>query len=328
MAIEIIEISEPIAGAASNRVDAVIPHQPPGVFRDEVLDARRQPPYVVDRLSKSKKVEPHGTAWHAFSRCRLLISVGQLYHEGEKLKAVIDWVNRHAETPFEECEIIVGDSLHRFDLIAMWAADAAAAHKQTLIIGTSWLERNAITPESLRMPHRIRRWDEIRADSRFPSIWQLVDHLSRSDHALESALDADAQTLFRRRFAHTWPRDAGVFTASCREYLVEELAGVALAESDSRAATCYPGTWAQVWQVARDSECPSIPTGLRSLTSVTLRIRSRKSKCPEAGSKAVPGFGKDSSLSVRGPDSHSRWLRDMCGPMNAEAGNATDRRLG
>jgi tRNA-dependent cyclodipeptide synthase len=254
---------------------ASLPFRPPPTPRQEIIDARRQPPIVVEHLSKSKRVEPHGTAWRAVTGCRLLISVGQPYHEGEKLKAVIDWVNRHAGIRFEGCEVIVGDTLHRFDRLAMGGSDAAAAHNLSLADGSRWLERNAMTLASLRLPHRVRRWDEIRADPRFPSVWELVDRLSRTDPALESALQADAETLLRRRLAHAGPLDAGVFTACCREYLIEELAGVAIAESDFRAATCYPGTWAHAWQAARSSQSPGIPAGLRSLTSVTLRIRSR-----------------------------------------------------
>jgi tRNA-dependent cyclodipeptide synthase len=228
--------------------------------------------------SKSRyKIEPRGKTWQSFGTCRLLISVGQPYHEDKKLMSLVDWINLHTGDPFKECEVIVGDSLQRFNIMAMGTPKAVEAFEQAVTEGTRWLERNSTVLQFLRVRHRVIRWDEVRLDTRFPSMWERMDYLFQKDPALRSALQADTQTLLARRLAHGDQLDSEVFTICCREYLIEELAGLALLESDSPAATFYPGSWARVWQAARESESTDMPHSLRSLAAVELRLRLRHS---------------------------------------------------
>jgi hypothetical protein len=69
----------------------------------------------------------NGAGWRAFSRVRLLISVGQPYHEDRKLQAVVDWINRNPE--IREVDVSVNDFLQRHNHIAagMTEQEASAA---------------------------------------------------------------------------------------------------------------------------------------------------------------------------------------------------------
>ena len=68
----------------------------------------------------------NGAGWRAFERVRLLISVGQPYHEGNKLRAVVDWINRNPS--IQEVHVSVNDFLQRHNLIgAGIAAERAGA---------------------------------------------------------------------------------------------------------------------------------------------------------------------------------------------------------
>ena len=53
----------------------------------------------------------NGAGWNAFDTARLQISVGQPYHEGDKLAATADWV-RHR---FGRVIVCVNDTLQRFN---------------------------------------------------------------------------------------------------------------------------------------------------------------------------------------------------------------------
>ena len=37
----------------------------------------------------------NGAGWRKHNRIRLMISVGKEYHEGKKLAAVVNWINRN-----------------------------------------------------------------------------------------------------------------------------------------------------------------------------------------------------------------------------------------
>jgi hypothetical protein len=59
----------------------------------------------------------NGAGWRAFDRVRLMISVGQPYHEGKRLQAVIDWVNRNPE--IRHVHVSVNDLLQRHNYMAV-----------------------------------------------------------------------------------------------------------------------------------------------------------------------------------------------------------------
>src|SRR5688572_6281343 len=90
--------------------------------------------YPAQTGSYAVKVK-NGRGWHAYDVARLPISVGQSYHEGEKFKATLRWL----QPRFKKIVICVNDTLqrHNFSNIsdneAFFKAEAA---------GREWIERN------------------------------------------------------------------------------------------------------------------------------------------------------------------------------------------
>ena len=63
-------------------------------------------------MSKYKVRVRGDIPWRGEKRCFMEISVGQEYHEGEKLLATVRWVSKH----FPQAHIVMGDTLHRHRL--------------------------------------------------------------------------------------------------------------------------------------------------------------------------------------------------------------------
>jgi hypothetical protein len=86
-----------------------------------------------------------GAGWRRFSRVRLLISVGQEYHEGGRLEATVPWINRNPS--IEEVYVSVNDYLQRHNLIA-----AGMDRKRTGAVALAAGARQQ--PRFCRLPYR------------------------------------------------------------------------------------------------------------------------------------------------------------------------------
>src|SRR4051794_20109605 len=96
-------------------------------------DHRRRPAGKMTLAQDTRLAGPYraracGSRWRCFDRCVLEISVGQPYHECDKLAAAVEWVNAHAGDPFASCVVLVGDSLQRHTIGFLERLSADSAH--------------------------------------------------------------------------------------------------------------------------------------------------------------------------------------------------------
>jgi tRNA-dependent cyclodipeptide synthase len=182
----------------------------------------------------------NGAGWRAFNRMRLMISVGQPYHEGRKLQAVVDWLNRNTE--IREVHVSVNDLLQRHNYMAdgMSEREASAA---AVAEGTLWIERNADTLSGIKATASITRWAEWLGHPDFPPTSNALAAYADADALLEEALHADAHTLADRRTK----RGEAVpnydrLVAHSHDYVGEELPVFAIQCRELPAAEVYPGS--------------------------------------------------------------------------------------
>src|SRR4051794_14707125 len=104
-----------------------------------------------------------GAGWRSFARVRLMVSVGQEYHEGRKLAATVDWINRNPG--IGAVHVSVNDYLQRHNALALGVPPAEAG-RRALAEGSLWIARNADTLAEIRAPVEITRWQDwsIRAE--------------------------------------------------------------------------------------------------------------------------------------------------------------------
>ncbi|QQR68643.1 MAG: tRNA-dependent cyclodipeptide synthase [Alphaproteobacteria bacterium] len=223
-------------------------------------------PQNATRLTDQYSVRvKNGAGWRRFSRCRLMISVGQPYHESGKFAALVDWVNRNG---FCECEISVNDTLQRYNLIARGEGlDQAyeAAEKE----GREWVKRNMSKISMINITTKIIRWDDIINRSDYVRINDLLTDMFYSDKGFNDCVTYDATSYVFRQI------DKGNFQNCSRsiavrlstQYILEELSAFCLLSMNSDTVDIYPGSnlrSAEYFNEMREDQCPPALIGLKN----------------------------------------------------------------
>jgi tRNA-dependent cyclodipeptide synthase len=126
----------------------------------------------------------------------LPISVGQLYHEGEKFAATLQGV----QNKFGSCDIIVADTLQRYNLLTEYSAQDA--NTLALQRGQEWLQRNEISLKEFSIPHKIIRWDTCLKDPEFANWLEKIKEYYQHDKAYRNTIEEDINTFMQRSINH------------------------------------------------------------------------------------------------------------------------------
>ena len=214
-----------------------------------------------------KLVTLHSPGWAAFDAATLLVSVGQPYHEGDKLGATVDWASRH----FKRLHILVADTLQRHNEAADW-----------LTRGSAWIERNHLDWATCGREVTVSRWDEWRAKPEFSSV--LEEFRAAAHGLLGAAIEQDAQAFVARRIAS----GAAASVERSRHYLLEELSAVTLHARAYPGARVYPGPELESFRTVASGLAAGAPTGLeRQYHTVVAFKRRRLSKIAEQVRRAT-----------------------------------------
>ena len=180
----------------------------------------------------------NGSGWRRFERIRLLISVGKEYHEGNKLAAVVDWINRNPS--IKEVHISVNDLLQRHNLIAAGLSEKDAAAR-SLASGALWLTRNEDVLTTLRPTCLITRWKDWFSLPEFESAFSTLQQYKQNDLSFEKALEQDSHALAERKTLRGETVPPSLILHS-RHYIEEEMALFAVQTNKLPAAEVYPGS--------------------------------------------------------------------------------------
>ncbi len=179
---------------------------------------------VSNEFHYKAKVTRHN-GWQNYTTARFGISVGMPYHEGDKLRAALDW----AIPRFKKIEVRVSDTLQRYNMPGNPDDNKDLARAA----GDAWIERNRSTLN--RVPHLfLFRWDDILEDLRYPGYYQEVEKRILKDTDFNEAIRDDAEEYSRRTH-----REISI----CISFLKEELAAFSLLQDKSPAAEVYPGSF-------------------------------------------------------------------------------------
>jgi len=182
----------------------------------------------------------NGAAWRRFARLRLMISVGQPYHEDGKLQAVVDWINRNPQ--ITDVHVSVNDLLQRHN---SEAAGLGPKHARSLAAaeGALWLARCEPILSQLTAARTTTRWQAWLEHKDFATTLAALHDLIQQDIGLADALEKDSVALAERRLKRGEPVAAlRTMKAHSREYVLEEMAVFALQCRDLPAAEAYPGS--------------------------------------------------------------------------------------
>jgi tRNA-dependent cyclodipeptide synthase len=210
-----------------------------------------------------------GAGWREHSRARLLISVGQDYHEGAKLKAVVAWINRNPS--LVQVHVSVNDFLQRHNFIAA-GLPASRAGVVALAAGDAWMTRNTPIQAELRTAElQMTRWRDWFDRPEFAASLTAITDYASADPAFGEMIERDGHGLAERRAkrGETVP-DIARLVAHSSDYVREELAVFALQAAELPAAEVYPGSnlASAAYLVGRNLPEPIRPLASRYFTRI------------------------------------------------------------
>jgi len=193
--------------------------------------------------------------WQQHSTCRLVVSVGRPNHEGDKLDATIQWVNRH----FENCIFVLCDVLHRHNYIAdgFSSSEAYAISKHD---GDIWLSRNKERINNLIIPYNIIRWEECLNHPDFSDRLHKITGFCSQNSAFQRSIREDIDRFIRtqkktRSLSFTEEKQIGI---NGKALLLEEVAGCSLLVEQDLAVDIYPGSEIKAVKLFREKDLPPI----------------------------------------------------------------------
>lgn len=187
------------------------------------------------------------------SVCRMEISVGQPYHEGEKLATALQWAER-----FGQVHLLMGDSPQRFNLMYELGLTESQAEQMARQRGDEWLARNAATL-ARHLRFKISRWNDWKHSADYVTTRWQVGRLYRDHQQFQEAIDTATRETFTRRGYTDWDR----FADLSRQYLLEESAVFAVAYKALGGFSAYPGSFLDTWDMFINQEIPEAPSGFR-----------------------------------------------------------------
>ena len=218
--------------------------------------------------------------WRGFDKCHLGISLHNPNLEGERLLAIIEWINNQK---FSECFIDLSDSLHRHNLMARHGLDEKEALMRATDEGTLWLDKNGAILDRLRIPYRLYRWNHWFS---FEDVAIGMDAFQRAflgNDEFRAAVYRDVYSLTSRSGV---PLDTSRLSSSVR-YLLEELAVLSFYFRDYPCAKIYPGREQYSFRMVREGLVPGVPKGLANGFYTQLWLHRPEHASVEAGRAAA-----------------------------------------
>ncbi len=205
----------------------------------------------------------NGAGWRAFDIARLQISVGQEYHEGEKLLATLDWANER----FDKIIICVNDTLqrHNFEFKGHTTDEAFALSEEA---GRHWIERN-LNPIRQLPNYEIIRWEKWRTDPAYNYGLDTMKRLYTQNNIFKADVDQEIDSFWQRalkRENHPDNSDYEKFRQHSLSYLLEECAIFQLMFARDEAVDIYPGSTLLPCKLS-----PSKGLGTRGYTRIDFR---------------------------------------------------------
>jgi tRNA-dependent cyclodipeptide synthase len=178
-----------------------------------------------------------GSGWDSYPMVRLMISVGQDYHEGEKLKALVEWINKNPS--IQSVHVSINDYLQRHNLLGDQYSKEEAS-RISLGAGKQWRKRNEEILSRIEPRVYFTRWKTWLEKPEFKQAHDAILRIFKRDKKFQECIYQDAMAYIKRRK----DLDLNIFHTMifhCTDYLLEELAVFALQCHTLPSAEIYPG---------------------------------------------------------------------------------------
>ncbi len=252
------------------------------MINSRVQEARRQTPrlnFPPQTGAYAVKVK-NGAGWREFDVARLQISVGQPYHEGDKLAATLDWL-RHR---FQHVIVCINDTLQSSNLQFEEQLPARHAFTKASDAGADWIARNRSLVAQLPS-FELHRWEDWKTSPDFANSMSRTMQMYQTNHEFRDAVQTDIENRWQRRMCNsssTGSKDFAEFKRFSEHYLLEETAVFSLMYARDRAVDVYPGTALLPCTVFQGREIQGAPEGLGRGAFTRIDFARRKTPTPQA----------------------------------------------
>lgn len=224
------------------------------------MSKKQYPPQTGYFAVKVKSNQSTDT-WKDFAKARFQISVGQEYHEGEKLKAVANW----SKERFENVYFCANDTLQRFNLMFEQSIEEDEAYALSNEMGQSWVNRNMPIIEGVPQAQVIR-WDKWKNKEQYPKGLLKTEWLYQNNKEFKLSIDRNIAEIWSRRKKmkpELYSSDKfDRFFALSKKYLIEEMATFSLMYASEKAIDIYPGTTLYAATLFQGKKVENAPEGL------------------------------------------------------------------
>ena len=204
--------------------------------------------------------------WRSFDTVRMEISVGQEYHEDQKLAVSMDWAREN----FANRYIILGDTTQRYNMMFTHGLDEETAHMLSKTKGDEWIKRNSRYLNGVN----ITRWDDWKNMKEYSETHKKVMILYKNNQAFHAAVRQGCEDFWIRQ---NYPESEKMrFIAHSTTYLLEETAVFALAYKELGGISAYPGNFLDMLQMFVDQKNGEFPEGLAYAHYIRLGFEKRK----------------------------------------------------
>ena len=238
----------------------------------------------------------NGAGWRDYDTARLQISVGQPYHEGDKLAATLDWVSHR----FKHVIICVNDTLQSSNYRFEEGLSSREAFIKASDAGSNWLVRNRHLIE--RLPSvEIHRWEDWKISPDFARSMHRTIWMYKNNREFHEAVTGDIEGRWQRRTRNSASNDSSrqgsrhcakygakyaaryaEFNKFSRQYLLEETAIFAMMYNQDRAVDVYPGSSLLPCTLFQGREIEGAPQGLERGAFTRIDFSRRKTPTPKA----------------------------------------------
>lgn len=196
------------------------------------------------------------------------ISLDSINHTGEALTAMVDWINAHGK--FDQLLVGLSDTLNRHNYARDKGLSLRQAYDLAARKGDEWLASNSPILDGLKTPFEIKRWaswQETHAET-LKENRRLFLNAYENDPAFRASLDSDIAAFLNRKSSA--PDSKAI--ASCRDYLIEELAVYSVILAEYPATVVYPGKQLNCFAYLRDYQPENLPKAIGQTGFIRLGI--------------------------------------------------------
>lgn len=172
------------------------------------------------------------------SHAMILVSVGQSYHEGEKMIATLDLVSRK----FEKYTVLVADTLQRHNIEAATGLSTKDALYLAKKKGEEWTENYKEEIQKRDGFYGIKKWDDYLSSKKFEDKLSTINKkFDDNQHYISKAIEKSVHEYMQRGDRIGLPeKERKELESKCATYLKEECAAMLLWIEDGFNYEVYP----------------------------------------------------------------------------------------